>query len=67
MLQSVIFDNDKWDVVSARKYMKERDIVPIKNVHKTEKHLRYRIRNPDYFSRFFSVKKKNGVIYIIGK
>ena len=45
-IQAILFEKDKFDTKTARKFLKKHDYKPIKRVHKTENYLRYRIRRP---------------------
>lgn len=46
-IQSILFDKNKYDATKARKWLKRNKYKPIKRVHKTEKYLRYRIKQPN--------------------
>ena len=44
-IQAVLFGISDWSTNDARKWLKNHNINPIKNVHKTTNFLRYRIKN----------------------
>ena len=46
-IQAVLFEISDWSTNDARKWLKNHNITPIKNVHKTnhDHYLRYRIKN----------------------
>lgn len=52
-VQAILFDNKKWTEIKAKKYLKDRDIIPIKPVHKTTNFLRYRLQDPSLFKSFY--------------
>ena len=47
-IQSVSFGISDWSTNEARKWLKNHNITPIKNVHTTTNFLRYRIKTPKY-------------------
>lgn len=46
-IQSIMFNNKKYDSKKARKWLKKYNYKPIKRVDKTKNYLRYRIREPN--------------------
>ncbi len=65
-VQSIIFDKKQWTYQTAFKWLQHNHQRPIKGVHETKHFLRYRIRNPERFSRFITKKLPNGIDLIIG-
>lgn len=65
-IQSVLFKKELFTTAKARAYLKKRNLKPIKRVDITENYLRYRIRSPKGFKRFYSKEIQKGVSYIIG-
>lgn len=65
-IQSIIFDLKKYDTMQARKWMRERGIIPIKKVHISDHSLRYRIRPKEKFKNFVSKKLTNDITLILG-
>lgn len=65
-VHSVLFDNKKWLVSEARKWLKEHNLKPIKPVHKTVNFHRYRIVDPKEFSSFYTKKLPDGIELVIG-
>ena len=47
-IQAVLFGISDWTTSEARKWLKNNNITPIKNVHKTDHYLRYKIKTPKY-------------------
>ena len=47
-IQTALFGISDWSTNDARKWLKNHNITPIKNVHKTAHYLRYRIKTPKY-------------------
>lgn len=67
-IHSVLFDINNWDTLEARKWLKNHNLKPIKNVHKTEHFLRYRIKDPSIFTHFITktIDHGKGIKIIIG-
>ena len=55
-IQAVLFGISDWSTNDARKWLKNHNITPIKNVHKTDHYLRYRIKTPKYSLFNYRVK-----------
>lgn len=66
IVQAVIFNNKKWDVNTARKWLKEHDYKPIKHVDKTENYLRYRIREPAFVNYVIKPLGFSGIKLVLG-
>jgi hypothetical protein len=72
-LQAVLFDKNNFTTTSARRWLKDHSLVPIKMVHKTKHYLRYRIRDPAQFNQFIekpillSRSGDNLIILVLGK
>ena len=54
-IQAVLFGISEWSTNDARKWLKNHNITPIKNVHKTN-FLRYRIKAPKYDLFHYRIK-----------
>ena len=65
-IQAVLFDIKYFNEKQAIKHLKKEKMKPIKKVHKTEKYLRYRIREPKEFKRFRILKTDKHIAFIIG-
>lgn len=65
-IQAVIFKKRYWDSKKARNWLSKNKIKPIKPVHKTLNYLRYRIRNPKIFKRFFMKEISPSIKLVIG-
>jgi len=65
-VQSIIFDKKQWTSQSAHRWLHAHHTKPIKAAHETKHFLRYRLRNPEMFSRFITKKLPNGIDLIIG-
>lgn len=66
-IQAVLFNNHVWTPTTARKWLIQHNIKPLKAVHKTKNELRYRINEPYLYSRFFSKKLPDDIILVLGK
>lgn len=66
-IQAVIFDNDSWTPIKARKWLKSKDLQPIKKVHDiSPEQFSYRICDPDNFDNFITKDTNKGIQLIIG-
>ena len=65
-LQAIVFSQQYFDVKSAKKWLKQHQLQPIKKVHKTKKSLRYRLADPDDFKGFITKKTSKGITFVIG-
>ena len=67
MIQAVLFPiDDKYKLSSTRlNILKHLNLQPLKKVHKTQHYYRYRIIEPDKFTRFHTIKK-NDILFVIG-
>lgn len=67
-IQSIIFTKQKWDATGARKWLKKHNFKPIKRVHKTERYLRYRLRDPGIYSKFRTLTRDpSGILFVLGR
>lgn len=67
IIQSILFDKNKFNKKKSLLFIKKHDLKPIKEPHITNKYIRIRLHNPDY--KNFSYKTKtatDGVKFIIG-
>jgi len=64
-LQSVIFNKKYYDVEKAERFLRKHQLKPIKQLHETDKYLRYRQAEPDNSKHYYTVKLNNGVIFIM--
>lgn len=69
IIQSVIFDKNKWDVRSSKKWLKENNFISPK-VDKKDNFLRFRQKDPDElkskgYKKYITKKIKNGIELII--
>ena len=55
-IQACLFDISDCSTNDARKWLKNHNITPIKNVHKTDHYLRYRIKTPKYDLFHYRIK-----------
>jgi len=65
---SILFDKKKFSKKKAKKYLKEKNLKAIKNVHVTDRYYRYRI-NDAIKGRSYQTWRMStpGVLYIIMK
>lgn len=66
MIQSIIFEKNKWSNKTAKKWLRDNMYSPIKPVHATSNFLRFRLHNPELFKSFITKKLPNGIELIIG-
>lgn len=64
-IQAVLFKRIQWDPQSARQWLKQHGLQPIKHVHPTEHFLRYRIEQPRVTKKYYSKVMANGIILVI--
>jgi len=65
-IQSVIFDKKYYSCYTARKWLKKKNLKPIKRVDKTNKYLRYRINSPNKYKSFTTKSTNDNLKLIIG-
>lgn len=65
MIQSVIFDKNKFNKTKCINYLRLHYLQPIKEVHETNKYFRYRINKPDVKKKYKTISFNNGIKYII--
>jgi hypothetical protein len=68
VLQSVLFDKNKFDTTTARHFLKVSKIKRLKKVDITDRFYRYRIRDPEEFDKesFRIIKISDHIKYIMG-
>jgi hypothetical protein len=64
-LQSVVFMRDKYTSDLARQWLKDHNINRMKNVHKTNTYLRYRITDPTQYGEYMTKIIDEGAIHLI--
>jgi len=64
-VQAICFNKKTWTVERARYWLSAHDYEYIGHIEETYKNFRFKIKPPEEFDRFF-VKKKNGIIFIVG-
>lgn len=67
-MQSVVFFIDKgWTIKKAKVWLKNHNIVPMKNADRHLKNqLRFRLEDPKKYKRFITKKLEPGVNLIVG-
>jgi hypothetical protein len=65
-VQAVYFMEPKWTPAAARKWLKDHNYKPIKDVHRKGKELRYRIHDPAEYGHFTTHKTDHDVYLVIG-
>jgi len=65
-IQAVLFDINKWTIISAHKWLMKHHIFPIKMPHITNRYIRFRINFPDRYRRLRTKTIENGIKFIIG-
>lgn len=66
IIQAILFDMELFDTSKARRWLKKHNYTPLKRVHKSRNRLRYRLEEPDKFSKLITKKTKEGITFIIG-
>lgn len=66
MIQAIIFDNKRWLVSEAKRWLTQHGYKPIKPVHRTVGFLRFRLQDPSQFSSFYIKKLPDGIELVIG-
>jgi hypothetical protein len=65
-IQAVLFNKRYWNIISSHMWLIRHGIYPIKCPHVTNKYIRYRIKNPRYFSRLRIIRIHKHINIIIG-
>lgn len=65
-VHSVIFEKQYYTATQARRKLKEMGFTPIKHVDITKSYLRYRIVDPNEFTRFITKSTGQGLKLVIG-
>ncbi len=65
-LQSVVFQKDKWTIPAARKWLREHNIKPIKDVDETTNTYRFRTTDPKKYIDFRTKTTPDNVLLVIG-
>ena len=65
---SVIFKKENWTLDTSKKWLKRRSrkFKNISDVDETETSYRFRQIEPDKFTKYRTIKKKNGIDFVIG-
>ncbi len=58
-IQSLIFNRSYYNCPKAYEWMKKHNFKPIKQVHKTDKKLHYRIRSPKKNGKYKTIRFNN--------
>lgn len=65
-IQAILFDRIYWTRYEAETWLLKHNLYPIKNAHLTQNEIRFRLKNPDEFSRFRTKKIKHGIKLVMG-
>jgi hypothetical protein len=65
-VQSIYFLTPGWNATSARAWLVNNDVVPLKRMHRIGREMRYRIRDPNEFTRFRTRISPDGVHIVLG-
>lgn len=66
-IQAIYFMTPTWTVARAEAYLSKHGYFPIKAMHKVGHEMRYRLRNPDDFVRFWTAVAANGAHVVYGQ
>lgn len=58
MVQAIIFKKQYWTPETCRHYLSTHKLTPIKRVHETANHYRYRIKEPNKNMRYVTVPSR---------
>lgn len=64
-IQSILFNKNSYDTDTAEDWLKFHGITPIKEVHITEKYLRYRIQKPIEGMQYRTYRIKKGIKFVL--
>lgn len=68
LIHTIAFNKDVWTTTSARRWLRNHNEKPIKQVHETAHYYRYRIRPPAMFNSFITKKyPDHGINIILGR
>lgn len=65
-IQAILFDKSNWDLPMAKRWVREHGFRPRKEVHETRKFFRFRLQNPDKYSRLRTKVLSDGIEFVIG-
>lgn len=65
-IQSVLFNKDYWNILGAHMWLTKHHIYPIKSPHVTKNFIRFRISDPNKYSRIRTKNIGDGVELVIG-
>lgn len=65
-VQAVLFDADYWNIFSSHLWLQKHGIYPKKSAHVTDNFIRYRINEPDKYSRMRTKQITPTIEFIIG-
>jgi hypothetical protein len=68
LIQSVIFSKDKWTLETSKKWLKRRSrkFKNVNDVDETSTSYRFRQIEPSEFNKYRTIKKNNGIDFVIG-
>ena len=65
-IQSILFNKNTFDKKKAEQWIEKHNFVPIKELHETEKYLRYRLQIPNKKHFYITKKITDYITFIIG-
>ena len=66
MIQSILFNNNRYSEKTAKHWLNQHNYHPIKSVHITSNYLRYRMKDPDYKNHKYRIERiGHGISFII--
>lgn len=65
IVQSIIFNKNRFTANEARKFLIDHNFHPIKPVDVTRHHFRFRLKNPDYLKRFAVKEITTGIKLVV--
>lgn len=64
-IQSIIFNKQNYSIDSAKKFLKDHKLFPIKDVHITKNYYRFRLKNPDTSIYNYKIKQISSGVKLI--
>lgn len=65
-IQSILFNKTSFDKKKAEQWIKKHNFIPIKELHETNKYLRYRLQIPNKKHFYVTKKITEYITFIIG-
>jgi hypothetical protein len=67
MLHAVNFDRNYYTLSDAKLWLRDHDIIPIKNVHTTKRFYKFRINEPKKYGVYYSKYITDGILFVFNE